>query len=367
MWQTETLQFLVAVALDILLGDPHGWPHVTRMTGWLASLFEPLFARALGRTIVSGGLFWIGVCLSALGGYFLIRSLLDALGRPLAWIFDAVVIYQTIAARDLDRHARNVHTPLIFNEIETARKAVSYLVGRDTQSLDAQGISRATVEAVSESTTDGVIAPLFWAALGGAPAALLYRTVNTLDSLVGHRTDEYELMGKVSAIADDLMGFLPARLCALASVVPRGFKNVTEIVRDSGRHASPNAGWSEAAAAWALNVRLGGTNYYDGIPFNGPVFNPKAPEAMPQDIPRVLRWFWSVSLFCILILTTGLYVRERREREAAPKAPNTEPYTPKAEYDPILKRNFVPQSAPPPVKLPGKITRPNNDGNRPTP
>ncbi len=359
MWQTDALQFLTAVVLDLMLGDPQGWPHLTRAAGGLTAFWEPLCARILGRTVVGGALLWLSVSLSMLGFYFAVRYTLEVFSPSLAWIWDALVIYQTIAARDLDRHARNVHVPLVFGDLTESRRCVGYLVGRDTQNLDETGISRAAVEAVSESTTDGVIAPLFWAVIGGAPAALLYRTANTLDSIVGHRNDQYELLGKVSALADDLLGFIPARLCAFASLLPSGFQHVSEVVADAGKHASPNAGWSESAAAWALNIRLGGTNFYDGLPFEGPVFNPLAPEARPSDIPRVLRWFWSVVLLCVLLFSGGLYLRDRQERSPAQIENPLPAPAPRTEYDPVFKRDFVTQPSPEPVKIPGKITRPN--------
>jgi adenosylcobinamide-phosphate synthase len=360
MWRTDALQLLIAVMLDLSLGDPRGWPHVTRAAGGLTLFWEPLCSHIFGRTIFGGVILWLCVCATILSLYFLIRSALSILHPSLCWIWDAVIIYQTLAARDLDRHARNVSAPLQLGDLEGARKSVGMIVGRDTQHLDPVGISRATIEAVAESTTDGFVAPLFWAYVGGAPAALLYRTVNTLDSMVGHRTENYELMGKFSAIIDDVLGFIPARICALASLLPRGFRHVSEVIADAGKHASPNAGWSESAAAWALNVRLGGTNFYDGLPFHGPIFNPSAPEPYPSDIPRVLRWFWSVVLFCVLLSSTSLYLRDRNSEpqiQPLPPIPQTRERLP---VDPPLTQPFIQKPAPPPTKIPGQIKQLNH-------
>jgi adenosylcobinamide-phosphate synthase len=355
MWRTDVLQFLLAVGLDVLVGDPQGWPHVTRAAGTLCGPFEMLWSRILGRTVFSGFILWLSVCGILLSGYVLVRNTLAGFGAPLAWIWDALIIYQTLAARDLDTHARAVLDPLLLNDLDEARLRVGAIVGRDTHSLDSTEISRAAVEAVAESTTDGFVAPLFWAAVGGAPAALIYRATNTLDSIVGHRNSQYELMGKFSALADDLLGYLPARLCALASLLPRAFRYMLAVLEDSGKHASPNAGWSEAAAAWALGVRLGGTNYYDGIPSRGPVFNANARPAQPGDILRVLRWFWGVAFLCVLLLAMGLQARQWLQPKpvALPPVP---PEIPKPDFN----RMFEPLQPLPPVKLKGQITNGNN-------
>ena len=367
MWRTDALQFCFAVALDLFLGDPQGWPHLTRVAGGFAHFWEPLCAHVFGRTIFSGIVLWSCVCGTMLSFYFLIRTGLAFMHPAISWIWDAAVIYQTLAARDLDRHARNVFLPLALGDLDESRRCVGFLVGRDTHQLDEVGVSRAAVEAVAESATDGFVAPLLWAALGGAPAALLYRTANTLDSMVGHRSEEYELMGKFSAIADDVLGWVPARLCALASLLPRAFEHAGAVFSDAAKHASPNAGWSEAAAAWALNLKLGGTNFYDGQPFHGPVFNPSAPAPHPNDIPRVLRWFWSIVLLCVLLLGGGLYLRDRQPKEPLPIPPATPAEPNRLNMEPRLQQNFTSQPAPTPVKIHGRINRPANNGTQPTP
>jgi adenosylcobinamide-phosphate synthase len=355
MWRTDVLQFLLAVGLDLFLGDPQGWPHVARAAGALCALFEEVWARVLGRTVFSGAMLWLSVCGVLLAGYTMVRQAVGVFGGPAAWMWDAFVIYQTLAARDLDKHARAVSTPLFLNDLDEARLRVGAIVGRDTHTLDAAGISRAAVEAVAESATDGFVAPLFWAAIGGAPAALLYRTANTLDSIVGHRNERYELMGKFSALADDALSYLPARLCALASLLPRGFRYTLAVLEDSAKHASPNAGWSEAAAAWALGIRLGGTNFYDGIPQRGPLFNANARSAQPGDILRVLRWFWGVAFFCVFVLAAALQTREWRK----PK-PVALPTVPEEVPKPDFNRKFEALPPSPPVKLKGQITNGSN-------
>jgi len=354
MWQVDVFQFLCALGLDLLLGDPRSWPHVARMTGALAVVGEDFWTRALGRSVISGGLFWISVCGAMLLAYVLIHEILYSVSHLLASIWDIFIIYQTLAARDLDRHAREVLVPLLRGDLEEARFRVGFLVGRDTEALDVAGVSRAAVEAVAESATDGFVAPLFWAAVGGAPAALLYRCVNTLDSMVGHRNERYELFGKVSALADDALSFVPARLCGFASLLTRGFQYSGEVMGEAGKHASPNAGWSEAAAAWALNLRLGGVNFYDGVPIEGPIFNKEAPSPEPADILRVLRWFWGVALVCAFVLSLFVLTRQRDLRQ--PETYSAPALGDVSVAEPVLKQEFVAQPAPAPVKLHGMIT-----------
>jgi adenosylcobinamide-phosphate synthase len=318
MWQTDPLAFMTALGLDLALGDPQTWPHLARASGALSVRYETLCARIWGRTVFGGTMFWFAVCGTMVGLYALAHLILNRYFAAGAWILDVGVIYQCVAARDLDRHARAVLHPLQAGDLGTAREKLARVVGRDTAHLDASEISRATLETVAESTTDGVIAPLFWAVLGGPAAALLYRTANTLDSMVGHRNERYELFGKWSARTDDVLSFFPARICALCSVLTHGFRGVIDVVREAGRHASPNAGWSESAAAQALRVRLGGTNHYDGIPHTGPVFNARAALPQPGDILRILRWFWTVTACACLLFTLFAELRRIRQRPEAP-------------------------------------------------
>jgi len=353
MWQIDLFQFLSAVGLDLLLGDPRGWPHLTRIAGMLASALEEIWSKALGRNVPAGVCFWLSVCGGMLAAYAVVRQVLEAISPSLAWLWDIAVVYQTVAARDLDSHARAVLVPLVLGDLEESRRRVGFLVGRDTGALDVQGVSRAAVEAVAESATDGFVAPLFWAVIGGVPGALLYRCANTLDSMVGHRNERYELFGKFSAIADDALNFIPARLCAFFSLLPRGFRYAIAVMNDAAKHSSPNAGWGEAAAAWALNLRLGGLNFYDGAPVEGPIFNKSGQPPEPRDILRVLRWFWGVAFLCVILL--GLYVAKRDQSARPPIEFPTPTFSESSLTAPVLKQEYVLQPSPAPMKLHGQI------------
>jgi adenosylcobinamide-phosphate synthase len=296
MWRIEALQFLVALGADALLGDPRAVPHLARGAGWLCGIGENGVSRLFGRGIGAGAVFWVGVCGVALGGYAAVWAVCQWLGSPWAWLLEVGVVYQAVAARDLARHAEAVLAPLERGDLAEARFRLSWIVGRDTEGLDVPEISRAAIESVAESISDGIVAPLFWAALLGAPGALLYRVSNTLDSMVGHRTERYEKFGKVSARIDDALNWVPARLVALCFWLLRPSIAFTRIRAEARRHASPNAGWPEAAMAAVLGVRLGGVNQYDGVPIPGPEFNPEGRLATSADLAASVRWIWRVTL-----------------------------------------------------------------------
>jgi adenosylcobinamide-phosphate synthase len=294
MWLLNASQIVVAIIVDLIIGDPHGWPHQARFAGLLATIYERWLTRHLSRSIGLGLLFWFLVVGTVVCGYIIIRLICSLISPIASYAFDVFIVYQAIAARDLHRHAEVVLRALVSGDLDTARQRLSHIVGRDTQDLDASEISRATIETVSESLVDGVVAPLFWAVIGGAPGALIYRAANTLDSMVGHRTPAYEKFGKASARIDDGLSYLPARLCALMICLFRVPTSWGKVQREAATHASPNAGWPEAAMAYRLGVRLGGTNYYDGEAIEGPLFNPSGRVAGISDIKNSLTLIWWV-------------------------------------------------------------------------
>jgi adenosylcobinamide-phosphate synthase len=294
MWLLNPSQIVAAIIIDLIIGDPHGWPHEVRFAGMLSSVYERWLTRHFSRSILLGLLFWLMVVGTMVAGYVVIHVICSLFSPVTGYLFDVFIIYQAIAARDLHRHAKLILGGLVAGDLSAARKRLSYIVGRDTQHLDASEISRATIESVSESLVDGIVAPLFWTVVGGALGALIYRTANTLDSMAGHRTPAYEKFGKPSARIDDLLNWVPARLCALMICLFRVPASWSKVRREAAAHASPNAGWPEAAMAYALGVRLGGTNYYDGEPVEGPVFNASGRTAGVDDIRFSLSRIWWV-------------------------------------------------------------------------
>lgn len=298
MWRVDPFQILIAIGLDLLLGDPRNWPHIARGAGWLSATYERLMTVHLRRTVFLGLVFWILVAGTLLGIYAVTYRVLLVLHPLGAHVLETLVIYQAIAPTDLSRHVNAILIPLQDGDLALARNRLAQVVGRDTESLDESGISRAAIESVAESTTDAGIGPLFWTVVAGAPGALLYRTANTLDSMVGHRTEAYEKFGKFSARIDDFLNWLPARICACAFFVFRVATRWKTIRREAAAHASPNAGWAEAAMAYAIGVRLGGDNFYDGQCVRGPIFNSSGRVAATADIASSLRWMWRIVGIC---------------------------------------------------------------------
>jgi adenosylcobinamide-phosphate synthase len=302
------IQIAAAIVLDLFFGDPRDWPHIARLTGWLAERYERLLTKRAQRTVTLGVVFWFFVVGTLLVLYVFARRFCEFLGSGAVLVLDTLIIYQAIAAKDLHCHAKAVLRPLLCHDLVEARKRLSFVVGRDTQSLDESEIARATIESVAESLTDGIIAPLFWSMIGGAPGALVYRAANTLDSMVGHRTDLYEKFGKASARVDDFLNWLPARFCAILFCLCKRKNLVATVHAEAGGHASPNAGWGESAMAHVLGVRLGGANFYDGEFVRGPVFNAAGRRAGIGDIQRSLNWMWRISAAGagIILVTTCL-------------------------------------------------------------
>ena len=298
MWRVDPSQIFIAIVLDVLLGDPRGWPHIARGAGWLSTGCEKLLTARLRPGVLLGVVFWILVAGTMLAIYAAAHRICSALNPLAARVLETLVIYQAIAARDLSRHVKAIIAPLANGDFAAARSRLAWIVGRDTEALGESEISRAAIESVAESTTDAVVAPLFWSFVAGAPGALLYRTANTLDSMVGHRTDAYERFGKASARIDDALNWLPARIFAALFCLLRSSVHWKTIRREATAHASPNAGWGEAAMAYALGVRLGGDNFYDSQRVHGPVFNASGRAAAAPDIAASLVWMWRIAGAC---------------------------------------------------------------------
>jgi adenosylcobinamide-phosphate synthase len=256
---------LAGVALDLVFGDPQWLPHPVRGVGKAASVAEK-FWRETGLPLrFAGGMFWVTVV-----GASVVLVRLSLPWANLYWI------YSLLACRDLDRQAANVVRALDRRDIEEARRKLSWIVGRDTTCLNEGEIIRATVETVAENLSDGVIAPLFYLLIAGPLGMAAYKSVNTLDSIVGYKNGKYREFGWVSARMDDWVNYVPARLTAVLVWVAAyllGFdarKSVQITLRDGYKQPSPNAGYPEAAVAGALGVQLGGLNYYNGVPSRKP-------------------------------------------------------------------------------------------------
>jgi adenosylcobinamide-phosphate synthase len=302
-------QILAAVALDLALGDPRWLPHPVRGIAWLASRLESL---AGGRSRLAGLAVALLVYVAAGATAWGIVRLAALAGPICAAVASIAVLYTTIAARDLVHHSMAVRRALAAGDIVEARRRVAAIVGRDTGRLDERGIVRAAVESVAESTVDGVTAPLFWAIVAGPVGAVVYRAVNTLDSMFGHQDERYARFGWAAARIDDLANYLPARLtapllCVAAMLLgQRPLQAARVLLRDGRKHASPNAGLSEAAVAGALGVQVGGRNFYDGRPVDQPAVGDPLTPLSPRHIPLANAL---MGVAAVLFLAIGLSLR----------------------------------------------------------
>lgn len=306
-------QILAAFALDALLGDPRWLPHPVRLIGWLALRLEAVTRRLIpwqrGAGIVTA-LLTIAAPVAAAWGLIVLA------GRAHPLAADAVsvlLLYTTLAARDLAGHAMAVYRPLVRGELEAARRAASWMVGRDTQDLDESGVARSAVESVAENTVDGVTAPLLFAVVAGPLGAIAYKAINTLDSTFGYKNERYLYFGWASARIDDLANLLPARLtapvvCLAAGLMGRSVARSFRIMlRDARNHTSPNSGFAEAAMAGALGVQLGGLNSYFGRPVQKPLIGAGLGPVEPRHIPAACGLMYlSTGLFLALALAARL-------------------------------------------------------------
>ncbi len=267
-------QVAAAYILDLVVGDPRQFPHPVVIIGkgidflekWLRRWAAPLIGLRLSGVLLT--IITVGSTYMIMWG---IMAGVQNLNRWLALLVSVWFLSTTIAVKGLGDAALEIYKLLKSGNIAGARRKVGWIVGRDTAGLDESEITRATIETVAENIVDGIVAPLFYAFIGGVPLAMAYKAVNTLDSMVGYRNEKYREFGWASARFDDICNFVPARLTGILLVLTflitgRPVKRAVRIVlRDAARHPSPNSGIPEAAVAGALGVRLGGVNFYGGI------------------------------------------------------------------------------------------------------
>ncbi|MDR2032429.1 MAG: adenosylcobinamide-phosphate synthase CbiB, partial [Azoarcus sp.] len=268
IWVFSTGAILAGFILDLLFGDPSRMPHIVRLAGGLIVALEkrlrPLFPASPRGELAGGSVLAGIVALLCTGLPFLLLLAGYGLWPPLGFLLESALCYQLLAMRSLRRESMKVRHYLRADDLAGARRQVATIVGRDAAGLDRDGIARAAVETVAENTSDGVVAPLFYLMLGGAALGCFYKAVNTMDSMIAYRNERYLYFGRAAARLDDLLNYLPSRLCALlmiaaASLSGHDGKNAARIWRrDRRRHASPNSAQTESVCAGALGIRLGG-------------------------------------------------------------------------------------------------------------
>ncbi len=318
---TYTLQLFAAVVLDFILGDPRWFPHPVKGIGRLC-VWSETFTRALVRNLYLAGFCTVLLVIATTVAVAILLLQSGVSIHPFIGEVTAVfLLYTTIAARDLIRHSDKVYSKLRSPAtLDQARVAVGQIVGRETGNLDEAGISRACIETVAENMVDGITAPLFFAIVASfaspftdlspiacsAVGALFYKSVNTMDSMIGYKNDKYRQFGMIAARLDDVVNFLPARLSGLCVIVAAFFLNLDYrkaarvFFRDRLNHSSPNAGHTEAAAAGALGVWLGGPSVYFGQIVEKPYLGEGGRVAFPEDIKKANRLVLVGSLIFLL-------------------------------------------------------------------
>lgn len=292
------MKILIAAAigflLDLLFGDPHWLPHPIRLIGWIISKSEKIIRKILPKTqkgqILGGvliNIFVLSFCFFV--PYFILLAA-RGISVYLELALESVFCYQILATKSLKTESMRVYKYLIKKDIKNSRKYLSWIVGRDTENLDETQISKAAVETVAENTSDGVIAPLIFILIGGAPLGFLYKGVNTLDSMIGYKNEKYLYFGKFSAKVDDVFNYIPAIISAwlmiFASFVLRlDYKNAVKIYkRDKNNHSSPNSAKTEAVCAGALDIQLAGDAYYFGKLCKKPTIGDPIKKVEPNHI-----------------------------------------------------------------------------------
>ena len=306
--------FFGGFLLDLVLGDPYALPHPVRLIGWMTAGIEK---RVLKQNYSNKKKFYLGAGMTGLvlGGTLAAALSVWAAGYWIhSWVgmtVELIMTYQILAARCLQTESMKVYGALKKGKTEGARQAVSMIVGRDTAVLDEEGIARAAIETVAENTSDGVIAPMIYTALGGPVLGFLYKAVNTMDSMVGYKNEKYLYFGRAAAKLDDFVNYIPARISAWLMIAAAflggkefsGKRAVYIYKRDNRKHASPNSAQTEAACAGALGIRLAGDASYFGKIVKKPYIGDHVRKVEWEDIKRankLMYWTaWLCEIFCL--------------------------------------------------------------------
>ena len=294
------LPLLLGWLLDFVFGDPSRLPHPIVWFGKMISWGEHRLNKGNHR-MAKGAMMAIVLILMV---FFIVWGLKQLVPNMILWlVLDTIIIFYCLAGTTLIREVREVFLAL-DRSLDEGRKQVARIVGRDTSQLTAQEVRTAALETLAENLSDGVIAPLFWFALLGTPGMLAYKMVNTLDSMIGYRTERYKDFGCWAAHIDDVANYIPARLTALLMVIASGKLSLLKFVWKNGRrHASPNSGYPEAALAGALNCRFGGPHYYFGELFDKPFIGENDRELNTKDMQTAVRINRTTELL-MLVLTS---------------------------------------------------------------
>ena len=319
MWSLWAM--VIGFGLDLLLGDPQGWPHPVAAIGRLIAALERglrrIFPATPGGERAAGGVLWLLTVLTAAGVPALALWLCHRVSPWLRLAAESVMCWQILAVKSLRVESMKVHDALAAEDVGGARRAVSMIVGRDTRRLDRAGICRAAVETVAENASDGVVAPLVFLALGGAPLGFFYKAVNTMDSMLGYIEPPYRDLGYIPAKADDAANYLPARLSALLMLAAGGLLGMDVgrgwriFRRDRYRHASPNSAQTESVCAGLLGLELAGDAWYHGVLHRKPVIGDPVRAVERADIPRACRLLYVTAALALAVCALARWAAVR--------------------------------------------------------
>ena len=312
MWSLCAL--ILGFCLDLLIGDPHGIPHPVVYIGKLIDAAEKGMRKLFPKTVrgenSAGAAIWLIVVTVSTGLPFLILWLAYGVSRWLGFALETIMCAQILATKSLRQESMKVYAALKTGDLSKAQYAVSMIVGRDTARLDENGVTRAAVETVAENTSDGIIAPMLFLAIGGAPLGFFYKAVNTMDSMLGYVEMPYKNVGLVPAKMDDLFNYIPARISAflmLAAGTLLGLdgKNGWKIFcRDRYNHASPNSAQTESVCAGLLGLRLAGDAWYHGVLHKKKFIGDPLREIVPEDIPLACRLLYMTAFLGLVVFGT---------------------------------------------------------------
>ena len=302
---------VLGLLLDLAFGDPRWLYHPIRLIGnliaWAEKPFRAAFPKSEKGELAAGMFFAVFVVAVSTAVPALLLALASRLSSWLAFALEVFWSFQILAAKSLKSESMKVYAALKEGDLPKARKAVSMIVGRDTQNLSEEGVAKAAVETVAENSSDGVIAPLLFLALGGPALGFFYKAVNTLDSMVGYKNDKYLYFGRFSAKLDDVLNFIPSRISGLLLVLASplaclSMEGAWKIFRrDRRNHASPNSAQTEAAAAGALGVQLAGDAYYFGKLYKKPTIGDPLRPVEYEDIRRVNRLMYAAVCLALVL------------------------------------------------------------------
>lgn len=321
MWSMILPAVILGFLLDLIIGDPRWLYHPVRIIGKEIVFFEKILRKLLPegkRGERTGGILLVILVTGVTTGVvWLILYLLYGWNQWAGFLLETFWCYQILATRSLKVESMRVYEALKTKDLEKSRRAVSMIVGRDTSVLDETGVTKAAVETVAENTSDGIIAPLIFLIIGGAVGGFFYKSINTMDSMVGYKNEKYQYFGTAAAKLDDVVNYIPARLSGVFMVLAAGFtgmdrKNAWKIfLRDRYNHASPNSAQTEAVMAGALDVELAGDAWYFGVLHKKKTIGDPIRQVEPEDIPRANRLMYGTAILTVAVLGALRFVLVR--------------------------------------------------------